>query len=65
MAANNKIQIEQVTEALSTIYDFCNTRKHICEDCPLANLNDECLVYEYPYLWNVKPKTVVKIMHDK
>jgi len=56
---------DSVIEALSTIKQFCDDRKHNCIDCPLSNMNDECLVYEYPYLWKVKPKTVVKLLSDK
>ena len=56
---------ENVVEALRTIKTLCDERKHVCEDCPLANMNDECLIYEYPYLWKIKPKTVVKLLEDK
>ena len=54
-----------VIEALKTIKQMCVDRKHICKDCPLSNMNDECLVYEYPYLWQVKLKKIVKYLSDK
>ena len=66
MATNNKnIDLNEVTDALSIISNYCiSIRKKNCVDCPLSNIKNECLVYEYPYLWNVKQKTVVKLMQE-
>lgn len=65
LADNGEISLEEVSKALIIIHDFCNQRNRNCEDCPLSNFNDECLVYEYPHLWKVKSKTIVKVMQDK
>lgn len=64
-SANNSDFDENVIKALITIKDFCNNRHNKCEGCQLSNYEDQCLVYEFPHLWNVKPTTTVKFMSDK
>lgn len=55
---------ETIIEALRTIKGHCNQRKHDCKNCELSNYQSECLVYEYPYLWNVEPTTITKFLLD-
>ena len=55
----------EIVKALALIKKACDERKHDCTNCSMSNMKNECLVYEYPYLWNVhEPETIVKIMSE-
>lgn len=63
MSTNSEIN-ENIISALNTIKSFCDERHHDCKNCELANYKNECLVYEYPYLWKVTPITITKYLSD-
>lgn len=55
----------EIISALTLIKNACDERGHDCKKCSMSNMKNECLVYEYPYLWNVhEPEVIVKIMND-
>ena len=62
---NNDYSEENLMKALQIINGYCNNRNHRCEDCMLSNATDECLIYEYPYLWTINQRTVTRLLSDK
>lgn len=65
MSNKNEYTEEELIKSLEIIKGYCLSRNKNCVDCMLSNANDECLIYEYPHLWSLKPRTVVRLLTDK
>ena len=48
----------------NTIQNFCNERNHNCINCNFSNNKNECLIYEYPYLWKIHYTNIIKYLDD-
>lgn len=54
----------EIMKALNTIQNFCNERNHNCINCNFSNNKNECLIYEYPYLWKIHYTNIIKYLDD-
>lgn len=57
---------ESIIENLEKIKEFCKKQSDYCLNCPLSNINGDCLICKnIPKCWKINKEPIIKYLKKK